>query len=247
MKSCSVYEGEDIKTITGNTLRPGGYLLTDQAIEYCGFKSQDRILDIGCGMGATVNRLISNYQLNAFGIDPSEKLIKSGFTKYGKQPIVQGNGESLPYENSFFQGVMAECSMSLMESYDRCITESRRVLTHQGFLIISDVYARNPEYLVDLQKHRVESCMRALLDIDELKGNLRKAGFEILCFEDYTQYLKELMVRIIFKYGSMSAFWETATCQGCGDFQEKLSLCKPGYFLLIARKFSDSEDLYKII
>jgi hypothetical protein len=110
------------------------------------------------------------------------------------------------------------------------------VLTQQGYLIISDVYARKPEFLIDLQKHRVESCMRGLLNIDELKEYLGKEGFEILCFEDYTDYLKELMVRIIFKYGSMSAFWETATCQSCGDFQEKLSLCKPGYFLLIARK-----------
>jgi len=50
--------------------------------------------------------------------------------------------------------------------------------------------------------------------------------------------LKALMVKIIFSYGSMSVFWNKASeCSINGEeFQKILKLCKPGYFIMIARK-----------
>ncbi|MCL5290189.1 MAG: SAM-dependent methyltransferase, partial [Firmicutes bacterium] len=39
---------------TGGTLRPGGFTLTDKAVQYCGFKPGTTVLDLGCGTGATV-------------------------------------------------------------------------------------------------------------------------------------------------------------------------------------------------
>ncbi|WP_224037948.1 DVU_1556 family methyltransferase [Clostridium gelidum] len=233
---CTVYENKDMQGITGDTLRPGGMFLTDRAIKICEFKQNDKILDVGCGMGVTVEKLKSIYNLNAFGVDPSLKLLQLGKEKYGNHNIELGRGEELPYENSFFKGVMAECTMSLMEDYKKTIMESNRVLEDKGYFIVSDVYARRPEYLEEVQKHNVNSCMRGLFNIDVLKEAIVSSGFEIISFEDWTDLLKQLMVKIIFKYGSMSAFWEIATCSSCGDFQKKLTLCKPGYFLLVAQK-----------
>jgi len=233
---CTVYENKDMQGITGDTLRPGGMFLTDRAIKICEFKQNDKILDVGCGMGVTVEKLKSIYNLNAFGVDPSLKLLQLGKEKYGNHNIELGRGEELPYENSFFKGVMAECTMSLMEDFKKTIMESNRVLEDKGYFIVSDVYARRPEYLEEVQKHNVNSCMRGLFNIDVLKEAILSSGFEIICFEDWTDLLKQLMVKIIFKYGSMSEFWEIATCSSCGDFQKKLTLCKPGYFLLVAQK-----------
>jgi ubiquinone/menaquinone biosynthesis C-methylase UbiE len=187
-------------------------------------------------MGATVERLSDVFELNAYGIDPSLKLLELGREKYGDLQTTLGKGEELPYPDSFFDGVFAECSMSLMEDYRKAILESRRVLEDGGYYIISDVYARKPEHLEELQRQKVNSCMRGLFHIDEFKEALVGSGFEILSCEDWTDLLKQLMVKIIFQYGSMSVFWEMATCSSCGDFQEKLTKCKPGYFLLIARK-----------
>jgi len=236
MRGCSVYENKDMRGITGDTLRPGGMFLTGRAIEICNFKQNDKILDVGCGMGVTVERLKSIYNLNAFGVDPSVKLLELGKQKYGNHNIEIGRGEELPYKNEFFKGVMAECTMSLMEDFKKTVMESNRVLEDKGYFIVSDVYARRPEYLEEVQKHNVNSCMRGLFNIDILKEAIVSLGFEIICFEDWTDLLKQLMVKIIFKYGSMSVFWEIATCSSCGDFQKKLTLCKPGYFLLIAQK-----------
>ncbi|WP_160689797.1 DVU_1556 family methyltransferase [Clostridium sp. C2-6-12] len=236
MRSCSVYENEDMRGVTGDTLRPGGMFLTDRAIKICNFKNGDKILDVGCGMGVTVEKLKSEYNLESFGVDPSIKLLELGKEKYGNHNITLGRGEELPHKDGFFKGVMAECTMSLMEDFKKTIEESYRVLEDKGYFIISDVYARRPEYIEEVQKHNINSCMRGLFDIKVLKEAVVSSGFEIICFEDWTDLLKQLMVKIIFKYGSMSVFWEIATCSSCGDFQKKLTLCKPGYFLLIAKK-----------
>ncbi|HEY8803518.1 MAG TPA: methyltransferase domain-containing protein [Clostridium sp.] len=236
MKSCSVYENEDMIKVTGDTLRPGGVFLTDRSIKICNFKAENKILDVGCGMGVTVERLKSLYNLDSYGVDPSLKLLGLGKKKYGNHHIEIGKGEELPHKNGFFKGVMAECTMSLMDDFKKTISESYRVLQDKGYFIVSDVYARRPEYLEEVQNHNVNSCMRGLFNIDILKETIVSSGFEIICFEDWSNLLKQLMVNIIFKYGSMSIFWEIATCNSCGDFQEKLKLCKPGYFLLIAQK-----------
>jgi len=236
MKGNCVYENEDMMGVTGDTLRPGGVFLTDRAIKICNFKPGNKILDVGCGMGVTVQRLKSLYNLDAFGVDPSLKLLKLGKEKYGDHQIELGHGEELPHKNRFFNGVMSECTMSLMDDFKKTITESHRVLSDKGYFIVSDVYARRPEYLEEVQKHKVNSCMRGLFNIDILKETIVSSGFKIICTEDYTDLLKQLMVKIIFKYGSMAAFWEIATCNSCGDFHQKLTLCKPGYFLLIAQK-----------
>ncbi|MCB2295295.1 methyltransferase domain-containing protein [Clostridium algoriphilum] len=236
MKGCSVFENEDMIRVTGDTLRPGGVFLTDRAIKLCEFEDENKILDVGCGMGATVERLKSLYNLDSFGVDPSIKLLELGEKKYGNHNIDFGCGEKLPHKNGFFKGVMAECTMSLMDDFEKTIMESHRVLQDKGYFIISDVYARRPEYLEEVQKHDINSCMRGLFNIDVLKDAIVSSGFEIICIEDWTDLLRQLMVEIIFKYGSMATFWKIATCSSCGDFQQKLTLCKPGYFLLIARK-----------
>ena len=236
MKGNCVYENEDMIKATGDTLRPGGVFLTDRAIKICDFQAGDKILDVGCGMGVTVQRLKSLYSLDAFGVDPSVKLLELGKEKYGNHNIDLGRGEELPYKNEFFNGVMAECTMSLMDDFKKTVMESHRVLQDKGYFIVSDVYARRPEYLEEVQNHNVNSCMRGLFDIDILKETIVNSGFEIICYEDFTELLKQLTVKIIFKYGSMATFWEIATCNSCGDFHRKLTLCKPGYFLLIAQK-----------
>jgi hypothetical protein len=38
----------------GATNRPGGFIITDQAISFCSFQPGTKSLDLGCGSGATV-------------------------------------------------------------------------------------------------------------------------------------------------------------------------------------------------
>ena len=235
MRNNAVYENDSIRCVTGETLRPGGFFLTKRAILTCGLRENQKVLDVGCGMGATVNLLKDEYGIEAFGIDSSEKLVQLGKEKKGLQLTI-GKGESLPYENCIFDAVFAECTLSLMDNFEKAIEEIYRVLKGGGFFIATDVYARCPEYIDELKKTQVKSCLRNLFELGTFLRKIEYIGFEILALEDWTSLLKKLMVEIIFKYGSMAEFWKVTTCCNCGDFQERLTLCKPGYFLLIAKK-----------
>ena len=236
MTKNTVYEDDSIRCVTGETLRPGGFFLTKRAIFLCNIdKKNIKALDIGCGIGATVNYLQTELGIEAFGIDPSEKLLKLGKDKYGLS-LVKGEGECIPYEEDFFDIVFTECTLSLMEDQRKTIKEAYRVLKPYGYFIISDVFAKRPEYIEDLKKTEVISCIRNLFDLEVLLAEIEDTGFNILVLEDWSYLLKKLMVEIIFKYGSMKEFWNITTCGNCDDFSEKLGLCKPGYFLMIGQK-----------
>lgn len=238
MKEINLYESKHMSCMLGGTLRPGGFALTDKGLEYCGFKNNNKVLDIGCGRGDSVNYLNEKYKLDSYGIDPSALLLNEGKEKYPGIKIFEGRGEDLPFDDDIMDGVFAECTMSLMDDLQKVMKEAFRVLKKDGWFIITDVYAKNPQYLSLLNNFSFKSCLRGLHDVEKLKENLINNGFTIKYYQDYSDMLKQLMVKIIFEYGSMNIFWSKASSCSTNSckFQEILSKCKVGYFLLIAKK-----------
>ncbi len=238
MKCCNVYESDSMVKMMGETLRPGGFSLTERGLQYCKISDEDKVLDLGCGRGATVNYLLTKHQIKAVGIDPSVKLIKAAKEEHDYDGFFLGNGEHLPFSDHSFHCVFAECTLSLMDDMDSVIKQVHRVLKEEGRFVITDVYAKNPNEIGKLNDFGFNSCMRSLHDLANLKEKLEKAGFHIKLLEDYSHFLKELLVKIGFSYGSLGAFWNVAS-QDCIDgckFQEALKPCKPGYFMMIAEK-----------
>lgn len=238
MKCCNAYESDRVRKVLGETLRPGGFILTEVAANFCELSENNAVLDIGCGMGATIRYLYESRKIKAVGIDPSEKLLEIAKKEHEYADFVLGTGEKIPFEAEKFDGVFAECTLSLMDHLSRTLEEVHRVLKPKGWLVISDVYARNTNFLSNLEEFAANSCMRGLHDLDFLKQILERLGFKIMHVEDCSQLLKELFVKIVFSYGSMDVFWNLSSdncVDGC-KFQELLKACKPGYFLMIAKK-----------
>ena len=236
----NAYESCCMQEATGETLRPGGFTLTQKALTFCALNAKDRVLDLGCGMGATVSYLFKHYGIKAVGIDPSKKLLNSAKVKNPFATFVLGKGDKLPFQKEHFECVFAECTLSLMDALDLSLQEVYRVLKKDGWLVITDVYAKNPEAISQLENFSINSCMRGIHNLSSLKNRLEKMGFEIMLLEDCSQLLKELMVKIIFSHGSMSTFWsktiENEVPQMCCSFEHTLKQCKPGYFILIGKK-----------
>lgn len=238
MRCCNAYESKRMAEVTGETLRPGGFRLTEKAVRLCGLSSGDTVLDLGCGRGATVNYLYKTRRIRAVGIDPSEKLIGEARKRYGSADFVTGRGEKLPYQSESFSCVFAECTLSLMEDLNAALKEVFRVLKDGGRLVVTDVYAKNPREVDGLRTFAVNSCLRGLHDLTKLEETLGETGFTVSYMEDSSDLLKELMVQTVFTVGSMAEFWN-GTSGGCVDgcrYQEALKKCQPGYFLMIAQK-----------
>lgn len=239
-KPFKLYESDVLHLATGDTLRPGGFCLTDLGVRLCDFLPGARVLDVGCGKGATLERLVSLYQLEGIGIDPSEGLLKSGKEKNPGLNLIRGLGEDLPFPVDHMDGVFAECALSVMEALDQVLKEIFRVLKPGGWLVINDVYARNPEGLKPLQELNLDSCIRRALPKEQLINKLVEQGFKIVNWSDHTNLLTQLMVNLIMAHGSMTKFWlKSSSCSGSVDpilAQAAIKQAKMGYFQMIAKK-----------
>ena len=239
-----LYESDVLRLATGDTLRPGGFFLTDLGVKHCNFLPDARVLDVGCGSGATVERLVSLYQLQAIGLDPSERLLELGNKNHPGLNLIRGLGENLPFPVNYIDGVLAECTLSVMEDLDQVLKEIFRVLKPGGWVVINDVYARNPEGLRGLQELNIDSCIRRALPKEQLVNKLVGQGFNIVNWSDHTNLLTQLTVNLIMTHGSMTNFWlKSSSCSGQVDpilVQDAIKQAKMGYFQLIAKKNTSS-------
>ena len=129
------------------------------------------MLNIGCGGGATLKRLLNRSKdARVYGIDISEESIakakKVNADVLDKQVfVVQGSSEKLPYENGKFDLVTAVETVYFWPNLPDCLQEIRRVLKPGGkFAIMIEVIdsdskwtnivegmtAYSPEYLEKL-------------------------------------------------------------------------------------------------
>jgi ubiquinone/menaquinone biosynthesis C-methylase UbiE len=241
---CKLFESEAMRKVTGETIRPGGFYLTDRAMGLCALPVGAKVLDVGCGSGATVEYLKEAYRLQAVGIDPSEVQLAAGRLRNPDMPIVLARGEDLPFGAEKMDGVLAECTFSLMSDLDRTMREIYRVLKSDGRLIINDVYARNPAGIQELRQLEMESCLRGALTREALVGKLEANGFEIILWEDHTELLKQLSAKMIWTHGSMTDFWLKVSSCTIDPHQAQLAMVKAklGYFLLIAGKKSNIKE-----
>lgn len=238
MNYCNTYESEFMTEIMGKTLRPGGFSLTEKGVKFCRLDTHDKVLDLGCGMGATVNYLYTEFGIKAEGIDPSSKLVDIARKENRFTTFFTGCGEELPFEDNSFNCVFAECTLSLVNSIDSVIRQVSRVLKDKGYFIITDVYARNPNETEHFKGITASGCIRNVYSLNSLEEKLTMEGFRIRLMEDCSDLLKELLVKTVFTYGSMNAFWNAGSdnCESGCDFQKALKPLKPGYFIMIAEK-----------
>jgi len=198
--------------------RPGGLEITGRALEFCAFLPGARILDIGCGSGMTVKYLRNTMNLDASGIDiyiDSER----------ENHLITASGEAVPYGSSFFDGVLMECSFSLMENQVAVLREIKRVLKPAGYLVISDLFAHH-------EAAQFSGCLGRIDKKETIISAIENKGFQVMLFEDFTNSLRSLWGQMIFEKGA-EAFY-----RDLGVSPEVFKRIRCGYFLMTAQKSS---------
>ncbi len=217
----SIYEEGALREVTGVAIRPGGLTLTDRAIGACGFIPAAELLDVGCGAGATVEHLCSSYGFIARGVDISLKLIAEGLGRTPSLSLTEAAAESLPFAAESMDGILCECVLSLLEEPLAGVLEFQRVLRGGGYLILSDMYNREP----------ADDSRNGAVPRRQLEAWLFECGFTPLFWEDHSRLLRELAARLILAHGTLDG-WCCVT--------DKAGI-RPGYYLLVARK-NDTEN-----
>lgn len=232
----ALHESASLRAVVGPALRPGGFRLTERALSLCGFGNGARILDVGCGTGATVDYLRVKHQFRAFGVDMSGGLFREAGTAE-PIPLALARAEALPFADCCCDGVLCECVLSLVKDPQRAVREFLRVLRADGILILSDVYERQPDSGGSIASADSDGCPPMLQTRTFIEQLLGDSGLELLVWEDHTRYLKELAAQLVLSGESVSELHElcnfiTSECSGSTGSRSIPS----GYFLLVARK-----------
>lgn len=241
MSAPKFYENKEVQKTMGETLRPGGLESTVRALEFCNFGAGDKLLDLGCGKGRTIKYVKDNYHINMQGLDISEEFVREARELNKNSLITISSGDHTPFENDEFNGVFAECTLSLMDNLENTINEINRIMKTRGYLVISDVYAKNTQYLNELSTYNIDTCLKRPHNMEVLTKLLKSRGFIIMLHENHDEYIIQLIADIIFSFGSMEDFFSRAgeNCIDGKKFQDLIKKTKIGYFLMIAQKEAD--------
>ncbi len=219
------YEDAATKAALGGKLHPGGRALTEKALALAAFPAAARILDIGAGDGATVALLRESYGYEAVGVEPSPLLRARAGELHPGLELIAAVGERLPFDDGVFDGVLAECVLSLVADAKAVVAEMRRVLKPGGVAVIADLYSRAGS---------VTGCQGQMLrNRQELEALL--APFRLLHFSDQSGVLAALAAEMVWNGIPPAAFlggknakrWDEKCEKGGG---------KAGYCLIAAEK-----------
>ncbi|MBA7658018.1 Ubiquinone biosynthesis O-methyltransferase [subsurface metagenome] len=97
-------------------------------------KTNDRILEIGCGIGSVVAEL-NEKGYDITGIDISREAIEYGLKKYGDIHLEVQAAEALDYEDESFDVVLSFDLFEHIARVDKHISEVHRVLRKDGFYL----------------------------------------------------------------------------------------------------------------
>lgn len=222
--------------------RPGGFEVTDRALEIANYKKGSRILDIGCGGGDTVDHL-NKMGLKAEGIDINLAKIDEAKKAFPGINIKFGDGGFMDDYMSFtFDGIVMECSLSTFPQPDEALHEVYCVLKKGGRMIITDYYEKDPDPQ-QVKAVAIEAARQARMPHNE--GDCEEgtvSHFTDFCFEG--AFYKEPLIRMLEdELGLRVLSFEEAGLQISADdlytdvkTESAGKSRNLGYFILVAQK-----------
>jgi len=175
-----------------------------------------RVIDIGCGTGGTMRWLSEHFpDWQISGLDKNPDVHEPGW-------IETGCAEKLPYPDQTADIILMECSCSKAAEPAAALREVYRVLKPEGWLLMSDMYARKKELFLDGMLGRLESAKT-------IRDRLAEAGFVLAKMQDASGTLAEWIGQQIFD-GNLEF-----VCAALGAERKILKEAGCGYFIAAAQ------------
>lgn len=182
------------------SLHPGNLELTIEAAYKADVHSGDKVLDIGCGTGSSLAALKEKYGIVPYGIDASESVLSLASKNHPEFELAHGNAYALPYPDSFFDVVMMECVLTLLDDPAAALSEASRVLKKDGRLIISTL-AETGQASTPCTDRVI--CRNGLVIPQALLHFAYDLSLKLVLFEDRKKELTDYMIESILEYGSL--------------------------------------------
>jgi SAM-dependent methyltransferase len=128
------YQSDIVRMLLGDVLHPGGLALTSHLGEVIGLDPADRVLDVGCGRGASAVHLAERFGCHVTGLDYGAENVAAAKAHAAAKGVAhlttfrRGDAEGLPFDDSSFDAVISECSFCTFPDKATAAAEMARVL-----------------------------------------------------------------------------------------------------------------------
>lgn len=126
---------------------PGGHRLTESIIGQSKIQGGQRVLDVGCGTGATADFLAKETAGEVTAIDLHPKMVELAKQRADKSPadfrVLKASAEALPFKPGTFDWLISE-SVTAFTHPEKSIPEYHRVLRSDGRLIAIEMTIEHP-------------------------------------------------------------------------------------------------------
>jgi ubiquinone/menaquinone biosynthesis C-methylase UbiE len=220
-----LYEHPIWLTLPEQVMRPGGLTVTEQALSFCDLQSGARVLDIGCGAGATLRHITAEHGFIGFGMDVSGELLSRARGNDSSISFAQAQSEHLPVASESMDLILSECTLSIFEM-ESALSECARILKRGGYFLVSDLYARNENGADALRQLPRGTCISAAISQNQILRKIQNCGFQVEVWQDVSEKLKEFSLCTLTTAAQVDPF----------DLHIAAAKAKLGYYFLVAKK-----------
>lgn len=183
-------------------------------------KKNPKILDVGCGCGCSVNYL-KEKGMDARGVDYSEEIINLGKKTYTGIDLKVMDANNLEFPHNYFDLILFECSLSVMENTKKILSSSINILKEDGLLLISDFFLKESD------------LYEGVYTMDYWNKLFDDLNLEIAHFQDKSKEWRNYIGMILWEYGDLSVL-----LRGNQNKSLNKNIFKKGtgYFLAILKK-----------
>jgi SAM-dependent methyltransferase len=183
--------GKTESTVTLEDLGPveefhiGGRQASAEFLDQLELTPDDRVLDVGCGLGGGARFAASRYGSHITGIDLTQEYIQTGQVMTGwvglenRVSLEHGSATAMAYENETFdKAYMMHVGMNI-DDKEALVEELFRVLKPGGRLGIFDIMSTSSEAIEFPVPWATEPSGSSVSSLDAYKQSLGAAGFRI--------------------------------------------------------------------
>jgi len=145
---------------------------------------QSKVLDLGCGTGYFLNRLIEQ-NFKAIGVDLSNQMLKELKEANGSACVQRADARNLPFQDNTFDAVISIETIRYFSDRSVMLNEIFRVLKPNGlaFITAAPLFSGNLYGIFNtlcrlLRLKPLVSCYQSFETAGSLKRRLLLAGFE---------------------------------------------------------------------
>ena len=159
-----------------------------ETINRLNIKPQERILDLGCGTGTLIEKLLQFVpEKNLVGLDASQEMLSVAKQKLPTSVDLHlGNADNLPFPSESFERIISTSSFHYFPNPSQAIREAKRVLKPNGCLVITDwCYDYLSCRILDVFLRLFNRAHFRTYKAKELQQLLQEEGFSDVSIERY--------------------------------------------------------------